>query len=247
MKKPKAASACAGFAARIVELTPAAARVAAGLAGLQQREGMRLKKKVVQQYLKLLDKNLEKLEAAADKARRAREPVDKPHGMAIHHARLTVCVTDLKLAMHALHSRGYRDLGALCALMRMLDSAATGSGIEHKKLRALVVHTNTPELRKTDLRAQAAALAWYCRRDKRKKARLYGAIEKAGMDMKEMPNVIRNALAGNLKDPTFTALLAQWKVKFAPLVAVGRDPASLFDFYGQAPADKDTHRPLVPD
>ncbi len=136
---------------------------------------------------------------------------------AVHRARLAVMQVNVTLVATLISHRGC-DPTVSNAIAKCVSSAQTSSGDDWKKLTPGRPVKKTRNPYEAERRAQVAALGMIYR-TKADRQELYREAVSAGMSEREAKQVVRDAAAKKLKDPTFVSLMNTWKRYFEDTLA----------------------------
>lgn len=131
---------------------------------------------------------------------------------AVHRARLAVMQVNATLVATLVNDRGW-DPTVSNALVKCVSSAQTSSGDDWKKLTPGRPVKKTKNPYEAEVRARIAAIGMIYR-TKAARQELYREAVSAGMSEREAKQVVRDAAANKLKDPTFKSLMTTWKKYF---------------------------------
>lgn len=130
----------------------------------------------------------------------------------VHRARIAVMQVNATLLATIVNDRGW-DPTVSNDLVKCLSSAQTSSGDDWKKLRPVRPVKKTKNPYEAELRARIAAIGMIYR-TKAARQELYREAVSAGMSEREAKQVVRDAAANKLKDPTFKSLMTTWEKYF---------------------------------
>jgi hypothetical protein len=130
----------------------------------------------------------------------------------VHRARLAVMQVNATLVATLVNHQGW-DPTVSNALAKCVSSAQTSSGDDWKKLRPVRPVKKTKDPYEAELRARIAAVGMLYR-TKAARQEIYREAVVAGMSEREAKQVVRDAAAQKLKDPTFSSLEKTWRKYF---------------------------------